>query len=37
MENRQYHEIMGELLRTRVVIEEIPLHVYFDSHPEFQG
>ena len=37
MENRQYHEIMGELLRTRVVIEEIPLHVYFYSHPEFQG
>lgn len=37
MENRRYYEIMGELLGTRVVIEEIPLHGYFDSHPEFQG
>ena len=37
MENRRYYEIMGELLGTKVVIEEIPLHGYFDGHPEFHG
>ncbi len=37
MENRRYYEIMGEILGVPVTIEEIPLHGYFDSHPEYQG
>ena len=35
--NRQYYELLGEILECPVCFENIPLNGYLDSHPEYSG